>query len=387
LTTARSLVAGGHDDDAAAPVGAAVELARTAGDRTLLMEAQRVRSQILIDRHDVDDALAAAEEAAAIAAELGDDAVLAQALIRVASAHCHYAREEEAVRAGREALESARRCGEPHVVAAAADQLTRTLITWWRYPEALDVATEGMRSAKRAGWVLEGAFYFVQGCLWYYLERFDDAERDFRIALQIAEDTAGERRWLISLAGIDRLKLRFFTRYMLAVVSAARGRWEEALASAEELDASTLSQTSYMVRNNVLNLWIEALLGRNAPGDAEKAIILSGDVRDDAFEQGSILDLSTCADLSRARTAARLRLPAAVELVDLAAQAVSKHAAATPLECDRAFAALGRAAADAGLTDRAAAAASRRVELRAIRIAAAGAAWGGSIDPALTDAR
>lgn len=389
LNSGRALVAGGHDDEAAAPASAAVERARTAGDRMLLMEAQRVRAQILINRHDVDDALAAAEEAASIAAESGDDAVLAQALILVESAHCHYAREDDAVRAGREALEAARRCGKPDVVTAAADQLIRTLIPWWRFSEALEAAMEGMRNAKRAGWVLEGAFHFVQGCLWYYLERYDDAERDFRKALQIAEDTAGERRWLISLAGIDRLKLRFFTRYMLAVVAAARGRWEEALASAEELDGSTLSQTSYMVRNNVLNLWIEALLGRDAPGDPQKAFLLAKDVRDDEFEQGSILDLSASADLTRARTAARLRMPEAAGLIDLAAQAVARHAAAAPMECDRAYAVLARASADAGLIDRAKAASSRQAELRAVRIAAAGAAWGGSgaIDPALTNVR
>jgi hypothetical protein len=173
---------------------------------------------------------------------------------------------------------------------------------------------------------------------------------------------------------------------MLAVLAAARYRWEDAITAAAELDAATLSRTSFMVRNNVLNLWVDALLGRNASDDAAQALALSGELRPDTFEQGSILDLSACVDLSRARAAARLRAPAAPGLYERATATVERHAAATPMEADRAFAALARAATDLGQGSAAMTAVSRQAEIRAARIAAAGAAWGGqrTVDPALT---
>jgi hypothetical protein len=384
LLKARAHQSGGDDEAAVAPIGEAVEHARNARDTSLLMEALKTRALILLNCHHIKESLACAHEASEIAVAHDDQATLAKSNIISCATHMHIADENAAIAAGEAAVAAALKSARADVITAAADQLVRAQMTWWHYADALKSASVGMQAAERAGWVLEGSFHFTQGALWYYLERYDDAEAELRKAGTIAEDEEGERRWLISLAGIDRLKLRFFTRYMLGVTAAARRRYEEAAVIAQALSEASIYRSSYMVRNNVLNLWIDALLGRDAQGDAHQASDLVRKLQPDEYEQGSILDLSTCLDLTRARVAARLHSKDAGSLLDQAFATVEHYADARPLECDRAFSQLATCAADLTNEPLKKRAGERFEHYRMRRIEAAGAAWGGQTSPFLS---
>jgi hypothetical protein len=379
LLKAKSYQAGGDDEAAIDPVGDAVEQARNAGDNVLLMEALQARAAMLLNCHHITESLVSAQQAAEMAAVSNDFSTLAQSNITLSAVYMHLAQDGPGVEAARTALQAAQMSERSDVVTAAADQLLRVQVMWWHFGDAAETAALGTHAAQRAGWVLEGAFHFTRGAMWYYLERFDDAQADFWKARDIAEDRQGERRWLISLAGIDRLKLRFFTQYMLGVVAAARGQWDEAAHIAQALAEAAISRSSYMVRNNVLNLWIDALLGRGGPEDAECAFELASSLHPDEYEQGSILDLSTCLDLARARVAARLRKPDSADLLTRAFETIERYAQLRPLEGDRAFAQLASACRDAALEPLESRATERCAYYRARRIAAAGALWGGTV--------
>jgi DNA-binding SARP family transcriptional activator len=377
LVDAKALVAGGDDEAAVAPIKQAVELARLDSDDDQLLESLIAGAQIQLNCHLLDACIAAALEAQSLAGSRGDNAALSRALAILSSAYCHFGRERESVAAAQGSYDAAQRSQKPDVVTAAADTLLRMQITWWHYGQAIETAEVGLQRARRAGWVLEGALRFTRGALWYYLERYREAEEELEAALSIAEDETGERRWLITLAGIDRLKLRFFTRYMLGVVYAARKEWPRAIDTAVALSQAPLYATSYMIKNNVLNLRIDALLGRRERGDVEEAARLVGDLHEDPFAQGSILDLSACVDLSRARVAAALRSAEAEAAWLRARVAVATNADMTPLEADRAFDQLATAAEDLGNERFRRDALAMRDRLRDRRMQAAGAGWGG----------
>ena len=379
LLEAKAFAAGGDDEAAATPIRRAVEHARTPHDDGQLLEALLTEAQIELNCHDLDNAIASAQEAEGLARASDDPAALSRALAILSSAHCHFGRERESLESAQGALDAAQRSGRLDVITAAADTLLRRQITWWRYPQAVITAELGLQAARRAGWVLEGAFRFTRGALWYFLERYDEAEQELASALAIAEDETGERRWLISLAGIDRLKLRFFTRYMLGVVYAARRRWDLAIQASTVLAEAPLYATSFMIRNNVLHLRIGALLGRRGAGDIDEAIRLGAQLHEDRFAQGSVLDLSACVELSRARVAAAARAPAAHEAWLRARAAVERNGEATPLEADRAFEQLAAAADDIGEVRLRDEALERAAELRALRMAAAGSDWGAAL--------
>jgi hypothetical protein len=265
-------------------------------------------------------------------------------------------------------LDAARQCSSADAEAVAADALLRVQIMWWEFARALETADVGLEAARRANWVAEGAFRLTRGLLWYYLQDYARAADELERAREAAVDQHGERRWLVSLAGVDRLKLGFFAAYVLGVVAAARSQWGAAIETARELSRANLFAVSYMVRNNVLHLWVDGLLGQNGDGDVAAAAELVARLEDDEYEQGSILDFSNCVELTRARVAAAAGGPDAAMALEKAFASVRRLAALRPLDCDRAFDQLAQSATllgERGLADRAAGLAA---EFRAARL-------------------
>jgi len=93
-----------------------------------------------------------------------------------------------------------------------------------------------------------------------------------------------------------------------------------------------------------------------------------------------MLGWSDCADLARARVAARERSTASAGLLRRALDVLEENSHAVLLDADRAFAMLAQAATEAGEEAISKRAIARANHFRTRRFAAAGAAWGGGSD-------
>ncbi len=381
---ARARVLDGDDARASGPVAHAVHAARAAGPAGPLCDALALEAAVALNCHRIDQAVASAAEAVAIAQGAGNFVAAARASISLCHAYAHAATQKEALRAGADAVRFAEASGDASALAAALDALVRAQIVWWHFAAARATSRLQREAARRAGWLPEAAALCTSALVDYYCGRHGRARDDLDAALAIASDETGERRWMATAAGLDRLKVRFFARYIGGVVSLAAGDVSHAAAVAAALDGERLSDTSYMIRNNVVHLWIDALLENPTPAAVERARGLLARLRPDQFEQGSVLDLSGSLALARARIAAFGGAPDAFDLLELAYRDVDAHARTTPLECDRAFARLTLAARAVGATEIAERAAGRADVERARRRAATDAARPGAFDFALT---
>jgi DNA-binding SARP family transcriptional activator len=384
MLDASAHVLGGDDNGAQAAVAHAVSGAHACGDTALEARALRLAAAVCLNCHRIDDAIAAARSGSQLAERVGDRRLKSQTLVTLTSALAHTGTRDEAVAAGRSALDAAQGSGDDAAIAAAADILARTHVTWWQFDEALAMAALELTAARRAGWLAEAAALTTRAIVWFHCDALGRARDDLELSLRIASDDRGERRWAEMAAGLDRLKVRYFTRYMLGVVALGSGDVASALALAEQLDGERLTKTSYMIRNNILHLWIDALLERRERGDVERAGELVSLVREDPFEHGSVLDLSGSRSLAFARVAAFSGAPDAERIMRDAWNALEQASALHPLASDRAFERFAVAAEAAGLSELAAQAFAAAEERAAVRTEAVRQGLASASEPALT---
>jgi len=370
MLVANAHVLGGDDEGAQGAAAHAVHHARAAGDRALEARALRLAAAVYLNCHRIDDAVAFAQEAAELAERAGDQHLQSEALLILTSGLAHAARRADGVTAGYAGLEAAQATGDPAAIAASADMLVRMHVMWWQFDEALAVAAVQLDAARRAGWLAEAAALATRGIVWYYCGLLDAARDDLELALRVASDERGERRWAERAAGIDRLKLRYFTRYMLGVVALQAGEYDAAVTFAQQLAGERLAKTSYMILNNVVHLWIDALLEQPTPGNVLRAAELLPSLREDPYEQGSLLDLSGSHALATARVAAFSGAADARHRLEAAWETVSRAAARWPLTSDQAFARLAVAADAAGHSGLGSRARDAAADLAAARAAA-----------------
>ena len=370
MLVANAHVLGGDDEGAQGAAAHAVHHARAAGDGALEARALRLAAAVYLNCHRVDDTVTFAQEAAELADRAGDQRLRSAALLILTSGLAHAARGADAVTAGCAALEAAQATGDAATIAASADMLVRTHVMWWQFEEALAAAAVQLDAARLAGWLAEAAALATRCILWYYCDLHDAARDDLELALRIASDERGERRWAERAGGLDRLKVRYFTRYMLGVVALRTGDCEAASMLAEQLAGERLAQTSYMILNNVIHRWIDALLEQRTPASVRRAAELLPSLREDPYEQGSVLDLSGSHALTSARVAAFSGATGAQHRLEVAWEAVSLAAERRPLTSDQAFARLAVAADTAGLGELSSRARHAAADLAARRAAA-----------------
>jgi DNA-binding SARP family transcriptional activator len=370
MLVANAHVLGGDDEGAQGAAAHAVHHARAAGDGALQARALRLAAAVSLNCHRVDDAIAFAQDAAELAERAGDQRLRSEALLVLTSGLAHAARRADGVTAAYAGLEAAQATGDPAVIASSADMLVRMHVMWWEFDEALAAAAIQLDAARRAGWLAEAAALATRGILWYYCGLLGAARDDLELVLRVASDERGERRWAERAAGLDRLKVRYFTRYMLGVVALQAGEYDAAVTLAEQLAGERLAKTSYMILNNVVHLWIDALLEQPTPGNVLRAAELLPSLREDPYEQGSLLDLSGSHALTTARVAAFSGAPDAQRRLEVAWEAVSRAAELRPLTSDVAFGRLAVAAEAAGLGELSSRARNAAAALAATRDAA-----------------
>ncbi|MDQ6824868.1 MAG: AAA family ATPase [Candidatus Eremiobacteraeota bacterium] len=376
-TAARAAIAGGNVTEATRRARVAVTLARAAGD--LRESAQAILDLALIEGAalHVSEQKSNAAEAAQNAKLCGDETLEAQALVQQANAARDLGLRDEALRAAHSARDLALKGGHSDVAQTALEELLRTQLTWWMFGDALETARIGLDAAKRAEPLAEASFLQIRSMLWCLLERFDEAQSEVQAATHITNETLLQQHQSLVVPIRPLALLQFACHYMTGKIAIAQKKWDKAIDAAQT--AAALTNVAILPRYSeaLALLRIDALLQRNSPGDSQTAYDLTTSLGESTFAQGSFV-WGDCVELARARAAARLRMPVASTMLRRALNTVEENAHRVFLESDRAFARLAEAAAEVGEAAVADQARARYKHYRSRRLAAAGAAWGGT---------
>ena len=130
-----------------------------------------------------------------------------------------------------------------------------------------------------------------------------------------------------------------------AIVALAETRWDSALKVTAELEARIELESLPAQRSTLAALRIDALLSRNAPGDAEYAertLQAAGEL------SHLIFPWNICAEITYARTAVGSKRSNAARLLRKALDAAEERAHRLPFDADRAFAQIAVACRAAG---------------------------------------
>ena len=301
---------------------------------------------------------------------LHDDSLRARALCLAADAHRMQGSASEALDVASNASDIAVGCGDWQAAAIAACGLLRAQLTWWRFAEIPKTLERGFKAAAKAGPHAESALTATRALLWHAVERHDNALRDLEMAKSLASSEHVERQQWRKF-GSSWHQLFFLIEYTRSVVAAADKRWDEALG-AEALP----TRYSGLLRgpaagNAVLLVRIDAMLGRNAPSDTERASALASELRASPVAQ-SEFGWSDCSALALARIAARLRAVDAAVSMRRALDVLEGNGHRTPLLVDRAFETLACTAQEVRVGSITARARERSQDYRDARMAAMG---------------
>jgi DNA-binding SARP family transcriptional activator len=373
---ARASIACGDASDAVVRAREATRLARLGGDLHEMAQATLSLAMMEGAAYEVSEQRSDAAEAELLAKACGDQALLCHALVQRGSAARELGLRDEAFRACGDARNLALEHGYSEVAQIALEELMRAQITWWLFPEARNSALVGMDAAKRISPLTEAAMFLSRSALWYLSERFTEAQADLHTALRTIAEGACTRASL-TLPIHPRPVLQFLCHYMTAKIEVAQQNWNESLAAIDRACALTSVAKLPRQRQALTLVRIDTLLQRGNAGDSEKVRHLITTLPDASNVQG-LLGWSDCVELARVRVAIRRRADEGATLLRRALNILEENAHRAPLDCDRAFANLAVAAAEAGEVAVANRARSRSRHYRSLRMAAAGADWGGS---------
>jgi hypothetical protein len=280
----------------------------------------------------------------------------------------------EALETASTAYDAGVECGDWQAATIACAALLRAQLNWWRFADARPTLENGFHAATKAGPHAETTLTVARALLWYALERHEDALRDLQAARTLATGTHLQPQRHRDF-GPTWQRLFFLMEYMQGLVAAAGERWDEALGADALANRYAALISTPTACNAVLLARIDALLGRGAVGDVERAARLSSDLLSDDAAQ-SELGWSDCPALARARIAARLGSANAPTLMRAALEVLERNGRRTPLLADRAFEVLARASQDAEMKPLAHRALERSQDYRTARMSAARGPWG-----------
>ncbi|GAC1498737.1 MAG: hypothetical protein NVS1B2_21940 [Vulcanimicrobiaceae bacterium] len=358
--------------------GRALEHARGGGDDTAVVDSLVTRAAIhgwsgrLIEQS-ID-----ASDAVELARGARDRRRHARALVEAGTAARVSGARERAVDLHRQAYEIARSAGDWSVAQAACAQNVLTCATWWDFGAAQSWLRASQEAALRASGLASAVHYDACAALWLLMARFDDAHRVLGFAAQLIDEAAHGAS--IDDDDLPRPLLAFFNRYMCVELAVARRDFGEAVALADTFEPQLRSSMLPVQNRAIAMLRVDALLGRDAPGDRAAARALCATLRPERSGQ-SVIGMSRCVELTRALVAATFGDTDARALLRIALDAVEENAHRTPLESDRAFASVAYAARRIDDVEIAARAWTRHLLLRARRRSAAGIAWGDDDEP------
>lgn len=356
---------GGLLDEALAHAAEAIAYARRSKDAVRISSAHRRRASILIDvmrpgeaRLDLDASLEAARRS-------GDSTVVAAALR--SSANCwHFLGDmKRCLSESREGFELALEHSESTDIAPAAQSLLCNSIIVHEFEEARWIADVALTHARAAHGRVEVLIRVRRADLFLLCDDLAGAENELHAASSILDAPEGAPA-TASIYVATLGFLRFVHRMSVLYLALARERWDDAIATSQEILANPFTQMYERAMEPKLGHAL-ALLGRNAPGDAETAHSILSSITCENGENG-LIGMSLHLDVLRACVNARLRKQTAPAGLVRAAAIAQAQAERTPLDFDRAFALLAQVGSEIGLNDFAQAMTQRSQEFRERRL-------------------
>ncbi len=256
-TLASAHFALGHARLAVQAAEQGVRFARAADSAANLATALMVRAQCSDWAHHGTAAASDWDEAATIARRLENSALLAASLTGLSSAARLRCDKESALRYAQEAYDRAVLAGDWPLAQSAVAESLLVCCSWWDTTNARQLAATSLELAQRCSETQHAHHYNLASLLSYVLGRYADAKRDLAKAFEIGEHASPPAA--------------FFNRLLYAMVALAEARWDDALELAADLEMQLGSERLPAQRLTVTALRVEALLSRDAPGDAANA--------------------------------------------------------------------------------------------------------------------
>jgi len=343
---ARACEEGGILEDCMGHADERVLHARNSEDPVILSRALARRSWTIMELQPAHEALADLDEAIALAESAHDDDLLFYAFIHRSLCRQYSGVGDAALADAHAALAAARRTGLPASIGNAYERILTVSCIWLRLDEAIAAADEGIAFARRGNVRIETMVRIKRSGLWYLLERWDDAQRELQAIAPIVE---ARHRPAAVAHGLSFPGIEFMYYAQMATMARVRGAWDQALVLAEKLVANPVADGRSRRGIAQLHL-VEALPGRDAPGDADRALANALRLPANCAPAG-MFGMSLTPESALARAAIRTRREDAPSLLRAAAVALTRRAERTPLDADTAFRTLADAAAEIGMAD------------------------------------
>lgn len=346
--------------------GAAMREAESLDDPKLLFETINLRMRSRMRGASIDPIVEDARAAMDLAEKLGDPIMRAEAALGLLQTSMQRVNETDALRYGNLAFDAALEGGDVDFALFVASELLHAKSIFWRFGDAMVTLDRCERLLHSASGSTEPNFQYGAAQLMYVLNAHDEAER----RLDRAQHVLQGQRSKVGRFMPDRQRIVAIITNLRGLVAVAKGDWEAACAAADAFAANPAAQTSG-IHAHVVDLQTRALIGRNGPGDVDRAAAMLDTLRPEMLVE----DTRMYADVARARVAARRRDSGAAALLEAAIASVEETVALAGLDADHVFNDLAAAARECGAADAAGKAEALAERYLEKRRAAAGPYW------------
>jgi len=355
----RALNASAEPEHADRVARTAIARASASDDRAVLMELLALRLRTSMRLGALDSIVEDAQALIGLASDTADNALLAQAYYGLLHVSRLRMQEPETVKWAGRVLEAALKTHDVDFALFLHGEVIHAYIVFWRFAEALAVARSGEALLARASGGGEPNYRYSLSQLFYLLERHDEAYEQ----VAKATDALGRHHRAVGRFSPDRQHTLAILTNMRGLIAAAREDWDDACEAAERFAANPAALGNRSMHVHVADLIVRARLGRNQPGDAQRAVNALAGVDESTVPPDSRMFLA----VARARVAARLNDARARELIAAALAEVEETADRMPLDADMELRDLASAAREIGETSLELRALAEHEKYRAIR--------------------
>lgn len=369
VAAARALNAAGEPQEADSCGREALVLAEALGEPQRIAEALDVRSRTQMRLANVDQLEAIAQRLRAVGAENGNFVAQAEACYSLMVAARVRLDASKAIEYGRLAVQYSLDAGDPDRALMSLGELMHAQIVLWKFADALELSREGEEYLRRGSASTEANFRYNRAQLWYIVNRFADAQTEIRRAADIARSP----RYGVGRNRPDRMHTLGILENLRGLIAVERNDWGQAIEAATQLRDNVAMRNNPAVQLHCADLFVRAYLGRNEPGDTDRA----ADALARAPHAEVPDDVRVFAATARACVSSRRQDPQAADTVRAAFQQAMRSFDRMPLEADIVLKMLLRAAGEAGDEKLCTEIEAAYRTFFARRRAAAGEAWGG----------
>lgn len=369
LLSAKALAALGDSSSAIASAGDAMTIAKRSGESNTMLHAALARQRALLDEYEADAALAYVHETTAQAREVKDDLALSIALADQSCAHRLLADEAEAISAAEEAERVANSLGEADLACYALEQLILAHVTWWRFSDGIRAAARSERAIITASSHAKIAVACARAILNISLGLHQDAASSLAACdAMLHEDPKGSKR-VFGYSPFGPMRQKFALSAVAARLALDRAEYDSALTATRELEQTNIPRAHVLAEL----FQADALFESATPNSVARSGLPLAPPSTGLFLQ-DVYSGSRLPVISDALVATTMRSPDVSYRLTCALNATEGASRRAPLDAERAYAQLARAADISGvhrIAARARLRCDRYIELRAAARSAA----------------